>query len=209
MRRFFAVFGFVALNLASVAYSNENISANSIACVAIKIETLNQSEAGKKTLESTNALALGEECGKEHGWTSRQATAASFYAVSNSLTQNSRGSWATTGFAEDLPIRIKKRITMRQLNELVLQNQLEPFTTIMAEELAVAGSKLNADDTIDQLSLAESNAIGQKIGGQIMGLFLLDEFKKYFDDPSYESQDLLRLFTAINPDSTEVLERLK
>jgi hypothetical protein len=207
--RAISVLGFVAFIFTSTTHANENISENSIQCVAIKIKKLSQLETGQKQLGSLNALSLGEECGKEHNWTSRKATAASFYTVSNGLLQKSKENWSATGFSEDLPIRIQKRMTIGQFNELALQGKSDTFQEILAEELAATGSKLNADDTIDTLSLADSNVIGQKLGNLLMGIFLRNEFQKFYDDPTYDSPDLFALFIAINPDSAELLARLK
>jgi hypothetical protein len=200
--------GFTALIFASTVQANESQADNSINCVESKIEKLSQSDEGQKKLESINALDLGEECGKEHGWTKRKATASSFFAVSKTMLQKTKESWAATGFASDLPDRIKVRMTIAQLNDMVLRNKYTDFRKILAQELAVTGSKLNPDDSIDKLSLLESSTLGQKLGQRLMSLFLVEEFQQFYDDPSHSSPELIALFSAIEPRSTEILARL-
>jgi hypothetical protein len=200
------MFGCAALVCASPAYANENPPANAITCVEAKIENIKQNQPDNPQF---NVMALTTQCGAEHNWTQRQSTAALFYTMANSLLPRNKDEWTKSGFAQDLPSRVKNRITLTQLNELVLENKPASFQKILFEELAITGSKLNADDTIDNLDLAQSNAVGVKLGQLLMNFFMVDEFQKFYNDPAYQSPELLRLIRTLNPQSSELLERLK
>jgi hypothetical protein len=187
----------------------QTASVASIECVAMKIDTLNQSESGKKLLETITPISLGDECGKEHGWTSRKSTAASLYVVAKTLQQADRVEWQSSGYAADLPDRIKKRMTLAQINEMVIHSKFSTFNRIFAEELAVTGSKLGVGGTVDGLSAAESHALGQKLGRVLFGLFMHDELPKIFDDPGYDGSDLFLLMNAISPKFADIVAKLK
>jgi hypothetical protein len=207
MRRLGVVLNFW---LASVAFvSTANANENSIDCVEIKLATLSQSEAGQKQLQSTSPLALGEQCGKENNWTQRKATSATFYTGSKMQLRKVEENWSTTGYPKDLPLRIYKRIPVRALIELTATGKSPTFFRVFAEELGVTGSKLNADSSVDKLSLAESYALGEKLGGYLGALLFLDEFQRYYEDPAYQSPDFIELFTLIVPQAGDFLERLK
>jgi hypothetical protein len=207
MRRLGMVLSFC---LASVAFvSTANANENSIDCVEIKLVTLSQSEAGQKQLQSTSPLALGEQCGKENNWTQRKAISAAFYTGSKMQLRKVEENWSTTGYPKDLPLRIYKRITIRELIELTSTGKSPAFTKVFDQELGVTGSKLNVDGRIDKLSLAESEGLGLKLGGYLGALLFQDEFQRYFEDPAYQSPEFIELFSIIVPDSREFWERLK
>ena len=204
-----AAFSFGFVGLPASVQANPVPFDPSIMCIESKIEQLNQTQEGMQKLAGRSALQLGDECGKEHGWTLRKTTASSFYTVSNILLKAERANWANSGFAADLPDRIQKRIKLVQLNELLLLGRSATFQKALAEELAATGSTLNADDSIDKLSMPESNAVGEKIGRLIMALFTRDEAIKFYNDPTYQSPDFFTLYNAIDPRSAELLAGLK
>ena len=211
MKLYREVFSAVAIILmvTSPSYSKDESVENSIACVSTKIAELNKAEAGRVQLQVLTPLMLGEECSRQYDWTVRKATASSLYASAQLLLETSAQGWAETGYAEDLPLRVKKRITLPQLTETVLQPDATLFKKILADEFAVTGSKLNADSTIDELTKDESYALGRKLGRVLMGLFFQEELPKFFDDPDYQSPELFALFEAIARQHSDLIVRLK
>jgi hypothetical protein len=193
----------------SPAQAKTDATDDNVACVDSRLDSLNQSDAGKNRLATVSPLTLGDECGADHGWTSRKSTSASLYAVSGKMLKGNRGNWAATGYPADLPDRVKRRMTLAQVNELVLDGNKTKFTQMLTEELAITGSKLHADDRIDNLSLEDSNALGQKLGAVLMGLFMREEWQKFFDNPGHQSDDLYKLMNALIPDFVKIETRLK
>lgn len=208
-----SVFGFAALIFAVSAYAEtapqRKIADNDIACVESRLDALAVSDAGQERLATVSPLTIGEECGKDYGWTSRKSAASSLYAVSHKLQMASRETWAKSGYATDLPDRLKQRMNLRQLNEMVLDGKTTLFSQILSEELTSTGSILHADGRVDQLSLEDSHALGQKIGTVLMGLFMREEFQNFFDDAGHQSPDLFALMNAINPAFADIEARLK
>ena len=195
--------------MTSPSYSKDESVENSIACVSAKIAELDKTEAGRVQLQILTPLMLGEECSRQYDWTERKATASSMYMSAQLLLETSEQGWAETGYSEDLPHRVKKRITLSQLTEIVLQPDATLLENILADELAVTGSKLNADGSIDELTKEESYALGRKLGRVLMGLFFQEELPKFFDDPDYRSPELFILFEAIAPQHSDLIGRLK
>lgn len=201
--------GFAVIGIPASAQVSTISVDNSITCIESRFENLNQTEEGRQQLAGRNLLQIGEECSKEHKWTLRKATAASLYTTGKILLKKGRESWLSSGYALDLPDRIQKRMNFKQFSLLVLDGNYAIFQKILAEELVVTGSKINADDSIDKLSLHESNVVGEKLGRIMASLAICDETIKFFNDPTHQSPYFIRLFTTINPKYAEILSGLE
>ncbi len=197
------------LGVNAPVYADPNTTDNSIYCVESKIEKLNNTDEGKRQLAARNVIDLAYECGNEHSWTLRKATAAGFYTAAETILKTDRVTWTRSGFPSDLPDRMQKRMMFKHLNEMVIDSNPAYFVRILSEELAVTGSKLNINGSIDKLSIAESSIVGEKLGRLLMALFTRDETLKFFNDPTYKSPDFISLYVAIEPQSSELLASLK
>ena len=185
----------------------------SILCVADQLPTSIGADGAPQmdvaAAASININQLAETCQQQHGWTERQAVAASLYAGAGIQVAMQREAWSKTGLPFVLPDRVKQQMTVSDLISLMIEFDATRLNQVLKKELAVSGSVLNPDGTIDDMTVKQSEQVGVPIGGIMVGMFIREDMERIFASQDYNASELFGLLNGIAPEFAAIIERLK